>query len=96
MTRSDEPLACELCGRLKPLTFHHLIPRHVHRKRRYRRRYALAEMRCRGLYLCKLCHDGIHDLIPDEKELAAHFNTRELLLTHEALRRHIDWVRRQK
>ena len=87
---------CELCGRRQPLTFHHLIPRHVHRKRRFRQRFGLREMRERGLYLCRLCHHGIHDLIPDEKLLAQDYHSRELLLAHEGLQRHIAWVRKQK
>lgn len=88
--------ACELCGREKPLSFHHLIPRHCHRKQRYRRRFTVAEMRTRGLYLCALCHSGIHDLIPDEHELGTHYNTRESLLAHEGIARHVEWAKKQK
>jgi hypothetical protein len=88
---------CELCGRAgKTLTFHHLIPRHCHRKRRFRQRFTVEEMRGRGLWLCKACHGGIHDLIPDEKVLGWSYNTRELLLAHEGLSGHVEWVRRQK
>jgi hypothetical protein len=110
--RTDEPTAkieppssrgerkagpCELCERTgQELTFHHLIPRHCHRKKRFRGRYSIQEMRGRGLWICRLCHGGIHDLIPDEKELGTHYNTRESLLAHEGVRRHVDWVRKQK
>jgi hypothetical protein len=88
---------CELCGRPgKALTFHHLIPRHCHRKRRFRNRFSLEEMRSSGLWLCASCHRGIHDLIPDEKVLGWSYHTRELLLAHEGLRKHVDWVRKQK
>jgi len=88
---------CELCGRPgQSLTFHHLIPRHCHRKKRFRNRFSIREMRSRGLWICRLCHGGIHDLIPDEKELGSSYNTRENLLTHEGVRKHVDWVRRQK
>ena len=80
----------------KALTFHHLIPRHCHRKRRYLRRYSKDEMRTRGLYLCSLCHGGIHDLIPDEDDLGTHYHTRELLLAHEGVARHVEWARKQK
>ncbi len=101
----DEPLSrqerktgpCELCGRPgQALTFHHLIPRHCHRKKRFRDRFTLREMRSRGLWICRLCHSGIHDLIPDEKELGWRHCTRESLLAHEGVRRHVDWVRKQK
>ena len=89
--------ACELCGRPgKALTFHHLIPRHCHRKRRFRNRFSIEEMRSRGLWLCRPCHDGIHDIIPDEKTLGWSYNTRESLLAHEGVRKHVDWVKKQK
>jgi hypothetical protein len=88
---------CELCGRPgQSLTFHHLIPRHCHRKKRFRSRFSLQEMRSRGLWICRLCHGGIHDLIPDEKDLGWNYPTREQLLAHEGVRKHIDWVRRQR
>lgn len=95
--RAKKGDACELCGRSgKALTFHHLIPRHCHRKKRFRQRFRLEEMRHRGLWLCGACHGGIHDLIPDEKILGWDYNTRDLLLGHEGVSRHVDWVRKQK
>lgn len=89
------PDVCELCGRAKPLTFHHLIPKAMHGKTRYRKRYTKEEMHTRGLMVCRLCHNGIHDLI-EEKQLGEEFNTKEKLLTHEPLLKHIAWVRKQK
>ena len=86
---------CEFCGRDKPLTKHHLIPRAVHTKKRYIRRHGKQEMRERGVDLCKQCHDGIHDLY-DEKTLADDFNTKNLLLEDDRIRKHIQWVRKQK
>lgn len=53
-------------------------------------------MQTRGLFLCSLCHNGIHDLIPDEKTLAESYNTRELLLAHEGIARHVAWAAKQK
>ena len=89
-------MGCELCGREKPLTDHHLIPRAVHTKKRFIRRFGKEEMKNRKLKCCKECHDGIHDLVPDEKQLADKFNTKELLLEDERLAKHIEWVRKQK
>jgi hypothetical protein len=85
-----------LCGRAKRLTKHHLVPRAVHRKKRFVDRFGKKEMRQRGLMICRDCHVGIHDLIPDEKELADKYYTRELLLANEAIRKHVAWVRKQK
>ena len=87
---------CDLCGRQVPLSFHHLIPRAVHRKPRFQKRHSKDEMRHTGLNICRLCHDGIHDLIPDEKELAESFHTKEALLAHEGIARHVAWARKQK
>ena len=53
-------------------------------------------MRTLGLWVCRLCHSGIHEIIPDERVLAESYYTRELLLSHEGLARHVDWVRKQK
>lgn len=88
--------ACELCGRIRPLTKHHLIPRAVHGKRRYQKRYSRAEMQSLAIMICRLCHNGIHDLIPDEKQLAEQFASRAALLAFEPLQRHIAWVRKQR
>ena len=94
-TRKTGP--CELCERPgKLLTFHHLIPRHCHRKKRFRARFSIAEMRSRGLWICRPCHGGIHDLIPDEKLLGWNYNTRELLLANEQIQKHVNWVKKQK
>jgi hypothetical protein len=62
-------------------------------------RYAKAldrSVTCSMNELVKDRHAGIHDLIPDEKELAGKYNTKELLLEHEPLKRHIAWARKQK
>ena len=85
-----------MCGRDKPLTKHHLIPRAVHKKKRFIARFGIEEMRRRGLMVCKKCHKGIHDIIPDEKELADKFNTKELLMADPRIQKHVDWVRKQK
>ncbi len=93
----DNPMDnCELCGRNEKLTDHHLIPRAVHTKKKFIRRFGKDEMRDRKLHVCKLCHSGIHDLIEDEKELAEDYNTKELLLEDERIKKHVDWVRKQK
>lgn len=91
----EKPQVCELCGRAQPLTFHHLIPKSLHNKTRYQNLYTKEEMQTRGLMLCRLCHNGVHDLI-EKKELAAEFNTKDMLLSHESLAKHVAWVRKQK
>lgn len=87
---------CEFCGREKPLTFHHLIPVAVHRKRRYLLKYGKEEMKKRGVRLCRVCHNGIHTLFPDEKVLADSYNTKELLENEPRMAKHIQWAKKQK
>ncbi len=87
---------CELCEREKKLSKHHLIPRAVHTKKKFINRFGKEEMRKRGIMVCKDCHHGIHDLIPDEKEIAENYNTKELLMAHEAIQKHVAWVKKQK
>ena len=93
---SETKTCCELCGRDQPLTFHHLIPCAVHRTKRFIARYGKEEMHTRGLYLCRLCHNGIHDLIPKEKDLADKYNTKDALLEHPGILKHVNWVKKQK
>src|SRR5262245_50156791 len=88
-------VTCDLCGRERPLTFHHLIPKAVHRKKRFQKRHTKHELRSCGIYVCRLCHSGIHDLIT-EKELAERFTTKEALLADPAVRKHVAWVKKQK
>lgn len=95
-SRNVRPVACELCGRAVRLTFHHLVPRRVHKRTRFIRRHGKDEMRSTGLWLCNLCHSGIHTMIPNERTLAESYHTRELLLSHAGIVRHVAWVRKQK
>lgn len=85
---------CALCGRDTELTFHHLIPRKVHRRTRFRKHLGDDELRA-GVDLCRLCHKGVHRLY-DEMTLATRLNTLEALRADDALQRHAGWVRKQR
>ncbi len=85
---------CLLCGREGELTFHHLIPRKLHGRPYYRKHYSREQLDT-GIDICRLCHDGIHDLY-DEKRLAKEFASLEALRGDEGLRRHFAWVSKQK
>jgi len=91
---SDKPDACCLCGRQVPLTFHHLIPRKVHR-RTYYRKHMDRETLNLGIYVCRLCHRGIHKL-HDEMTLAKELNSLEALKADPDLARHVAWAAKQK
>jgi len=87
---SDEIEACELCERDRPLTFHHLIPRTLHRKKRYRDRPA--EELQKGAMLCRDCHHAVHHFLSN-KELGAAYFTVERLRAHPDVGRFVRWVR---
>ena len=86
---------CALCGRHKPLTFHHLIPRMCHTNKWFRKRFSRTEMSSRGVALCFDCHDYIHTEFT-EKELGRHFNTMEALRADEKVSKFVRWVEKQQ
>ena len=88
------PETCTLCGRKVPLTFHHLIPRKVHRRTYFAKHYTKEQL-AKGIHVCRLCHSGIHNAY-DEMTLAKELNTLEKLKRDVQVRRHVEWVRKQK
>lgn len=92
--RRTETAGCALCEREVALTFHHLIPRKVHRRTRFRRQYSRETLN-EGVMLCRLCHRGVHRLY-DEMTLATRLNTLGALQLDEAVQRHVVWVRKQR
>lgn len=85
--------SCCLCQRVCHLTFHHLIPSSIARRKHFRKNYS-KEVLQQGLMLCGQCHSGIHKLY-DEMTLAKELNTLEKLAIDEAVSRHVQWVARQ-
>ncbi len=85
---------CPGCRRCVRLTFHHLIPRKMHRRKRFKNAYSKQQL-SRGLYVCRLCHNGIHQRF-DEMELALRYSDPQQLLAAPALQQHFRWVSRQK
>ena len=92
--QAKETDRCCLCMRQAPLTFHHLIPRKVHRRTRFRKHYS-KDILAKGILVCRKCHNGIHRLY-DEMTLARELNTLEKLRQDSDLSRHVEWVARQK
>lgn len=85
---------CPLCGRSTFLTFHHLIPRKVHRRAHFKKHVDKAVLQ-QGLAICRACHNGIHRHY-DEMHLAKHLNTPEKLSADPVLAAHFSWVAKQK
>ncbi|MGK7891105.1 MAG: hypothetical protein AB4042_17385 [Leptolyngbyaceae cyanobacterium] len=85
---------CPFCHRQVRLTFHHLIPKKVHRRPYFKKNFS-REVLNQGVDICRMCHSGIHRHY-DEMVLAKSFSSLEALLADEALRKHFDWVAKQK
>ena len=85
---------CPFCKRECTLTFHHLIPKKLHRRVRFKKTYTREELNA-GLAACRQCHDGIH-AIYDEMTLAKTRASPELLRSDPLLRKHFRWVAKQK
>ncbi|MEM9822941.1 MAG: hypothetical protein AAF985_17810 [Bacteroidota bacterium] len=88
-------LTCELCKReTKKTTKHHLIPRTLHRNKWFKKNFSSERMH-QTVNLCRDCHKEIHRQIP-EKEMGRHFNSLELLLTHEKVAKYVVWISKSK
>jgi len=90
----NRPTYCCLCQRQTPLTFHHLVPRKVHRRTFFRKHFSRQELSI-GIYICRKCHSGIHKLF-DEMKLAKELNSLDKLRENPDVARHVAWVARQK
>lgn len=76
------------------LTFHHLIPKKMHRRVHFRRHFNRNELGA-GVMICVQCHKGIHRRF-DEMTLAKRYNNLSALRDDPELARHFQWVGRQK
>lgn len=88
------PDACELCQAPRELTFHHLIPRKVHRRTFFKRNYDRDTLQA-GVHLCRLCHSAVHRFF-DEMTLAKQYASLEALRAAPELQRHASWARKQR
>ncbi|GMI44819.1 hypothetical protein TrCOL_g6640 [Triparma columacea] len=84
--------SCDMCERHMKLTFHHLIPKELHRKYIKKNRLPsnlTAEPGFKmgaflgnfGAYLCRPCHSAVHRCEPN-RALAEEYNTIDRLLAH--------------
>lgn len=94
MQTSKKEGICQLCDRTTQLTFHHLIPKKVHRRPRFKKQYSKIDLE-QGIDICHLCHRGIHRLY-DEMTLAQQLNSLDKLMADPGLQTHVAWVSKQK
>lgn len=86
---------CVFCKRDKELTFHHYIPKTLHRNKLFRKIYKREYMQTHGVDLCDDCHRAIHTFFT-EKELGKTYNTKEKLFATEKVKNFIVWIKKQK
>jgi hypothetical protein len=87
-------MLCQLCRSEDAHNFHHFIPRTLHTNKWFKKRYTRVQMQ-EGIDVCKSCHDAIHTLISDEKDLGRHYNTLDTLLAHPQVAVFVEWKRRR-
>lgn len=94
LKRTEHFGVCTCCERSTLLTFHHLIPRKLHRRTAFKKKYSRKALN-QGIAVCRACHNGIHDLYT-EMQLAKEFASLPSLLNDPALQLHFAWVAKQK
>lgn len=87
-------MLCELCECEESYNFHHFVPRTLHSNKWFKKRYSRAQMQ-QGMGLCKSCHETIHDLIPDEKDLGKRYSSKQRLLEHPQVANYVRWKRKK-
>lgn len=85
---------CGLCEREKELTFHHYIPKALHKNKLFIKLYEKKYMKSHGVNLCDDCHYAIHHF-HTEKELGKYYNDMKKLLTSEKVKNFLKWIKRQ-
>ena len=94
MSREQKIGICPLCYRNARLTFHHLIPKKMHRRAHFKKRYTKQKLN-EGIAICRQCHDGIHRFY-SEMTLAKTLNTQKALQQDVDLANYFDWVSKQR
>ncbi|CAG8843335.1 33518_t:CDS:2, partial [Gigaspora margarita] len=78
-----------------PLTFHHLIPRAVHKRVIKKGLFTKDECLTRGTNICRPCHSACHKMISHE-QMAYQYNSVDKLLEHEGVIKFVTWASKQK
>lgn len=93
MNRKDVG-TCPLCKRTTRLTFHHLIPRKMHRRNHFKKRYNKHTLQS-GIFICRECHSAIHRFY-DEMTLAKQYASLEALCSDDRLQQHFSWLAKRR
>ena len=80
---------CELCNRDIELTKHHLIPRKLHTKKKFKRlKINLNEC----ILICRDCHDNLH-VNYSEKDLGEKYNTLDEIKKLSKVSSYTKWLK---
>lgn len=85
---------CGFCDRVKELSFHHYIPKTLHKNKWFIKNFDKFYMRTHGVDLCKQCHKNIHVFFT-EKELGKYYNTKDKLLATDKVKNFLKWIKKQ-
>ncbi len=89
MTESKKIGECELCSKENAvLTFHHLVPRKLHRKSIITKLFPETDLHTYGIMVCASCHKMIHKKI-NHFDLATEYNSLQKLKAHQELSKFI-------
>ncbi len=66
----------------------------MHRRQHFRKKYSKDELMA-GIYICQLCHRGLHKLF-DEMTLAKEYYSLNKILNDDEIIKHVKWVKKQK
>ncbi|CAG8531145.1 758_t:CDS:2 [Scutellospora calospora] len=95
---NDDFLTFEVCQNRQehmPLTFHHLIPRAMHKRVFKKGLFTKEECLTKGTNICRPCHSACHKMISHE-QMAYEYNTVDKLLDHEGVIKFVTWASKQK
>ncbi|UKN02302.1 hypothetical protein K6119_02055 [Paracrocinitomix mangrovi] len=92
--KPDKNDQCSLCEREKELSFHHLIPKKMHKKKQVIKAFSDIDFDHYGIWVCTDCHKEVHRLF-DHEVLAYHLNTLKKLKENEEMQKFVKWVSRQ-
>ncbi len=76
------------------LTRHHLVPRALHRKKRFQKNHDRKELQSNVLMICRSCHSQLHAVMT-EKEMADRYNTLEAILAHPEIIKYAAWAQKR-
>jgi len=88
-------MICSLCqSDCEKYTEHHLIPKTVHSNKWFKKRYTREQMN-KKIPVCRECHNAIHDLIPNEKDLGRNYSTVKDLKNNDKMSKYLKWKKRK-